>query len=102
MLGNPRYVLSLYFFGYFYSEDFNDYIKGLKCFLVKPELMRLIKYPEGLYNLELLLKKGFMEALENPNYQQRFIVDSLKRSIKIKGSVKKWRDLDIIPNEPTN
>jgi hypothetical protein len=26
----------------------------------------------------------------------------LKRSIKIKGSVKKWRDLDIIPNEPTN
>jgi hypothetical protein len=64
--------------------------------------MRLIKYPEGLYNLELLLKKGFMEALENPSFQQRFIVDSLKRSIKIKSTTKKWRDLDMLLNESIN
>jgi hypothetical protein len=64
--------------------------------------MRLIKYPEGLYNLELLLKKGFMEALENPTYQQRFIVDSLKRSMKIKSTTKKWRDLDLGSSEPIN
>lgn len=63
MLGNPRYVVALYERGYFYSKDFKEYLNGLKYFLRKPDLMRLIKYPEGLYNLELLLKKGFMESM---------------------------------------
>jgi hypothetical protein len=81
MLGNPKYVICLFSQGYFYSKDFKDYIKGLKCFLEKLELMRLLKYPEGLYNLELLLTKGFMEAFENPAFQERFIVNNLKRSI---------------------
>jgi hypothetical protein len=51
MLGNPNYVMCLLQRGYLYSKDFKDYINGLKCFLKKPELMRLIKFPEGLYNL---------------------------------------------------
>lgn len=51
MLGNPRYVIELFRRGYFYSKDFKDYINGLKCFLKKPELLRLVKYPEGLFVL---------------------------------------------------
>lgn len=81
MLGNPRYVTTLFDMGYFYNEDFRDYIQGLKVFLKKPELIRLVKYPEGLYNLELMLKKGFVEALEIPELRDRFIVNSLKKNL---------------------
>lgn len=98
MLGNPRYVTTLFDMGYLYNEDFWDYIRGLKVFLKKPELIRLVKYPEGLYNLELMLKKGFVEALEIPELRDRFIVNSLKKNLEIKKSFRVWRNLNSVPS----
>lgn len=100
MLGNPRYVTSLHELGYFYNKDFKDYINGLKVFLKRPNLFKLIKFPEGLYNLELMLKKGFVESLETPELKSKFIVDSLKRNQKIKSSFKQWRHFPLLNVQP--
>lgn len=45
MLGNPRYVLELFNQGYFYNQEFKEYLNGLKCFLESKEFNILIKYP---------------------------------------------------------
>lgn len=100
MLGNPRYVVSLYDLGYFYNKDFKDYLNGLKVYLKKPDLLQLIKYPEGLYNLELMLKKGFVESMEIPELKNRFIVDSLKRNLKVKESFRQWRNFSLLNTQP--
>lgn len=60
MLGDPRYVIALHEKGYFYNKDFREYLNGLKCFLRNMMLRRLIKFPEGLYTLELIAQKGFI------------------------------------------
>ena len=55
MLGNPNYVLALVDRGFFSQEEFQNYLERLKHFLKKPELLKLIKYPEGLFNLKTMM-----------------------------------------------
>lgn len=64
MLADPRYVFDLIKRGYFHNEKFRSYINGLK-YLYRPEFFKLVKYPEGFYNLDAMVEKGFSEKMQN-------------------------------------
>ncbi len=93
MLGNPRYVTNLFDLGYFFDQEFKDYISSLKCYLKKPRLMKMIKFPEGLYNLEIMLKAGFIEIMEDENLRKKFIIECLKRNLEFKSGYRRWKNL---------
>ena len=53
LLGNPKYIIELVNRGYFYNQDFINYLHQLKqtFYKLESEFLHLIKYPEGLLNL---------------------------------------------------
>ena len=50
MLADPIYIMQLNHRGYFYDENFQVYVKGLKYLLQRDYLLMMI-YPEGVFNL---------------------------------------------------
>lgn len=53
MLADIEYLRALHVRGYFYDEKFQDYIRNLS-YLFNRQYIKLIKYPEGLWNLKVL------------------------------------------------
>lgn len=57
--------------GHLYDEKFQRYIEGLK-YLNSDKYITLMKYPEGLFNLERIKSKGFAEYLKKPENIAKF------------------------------
>lgn len=101
MLSNPRYVLDLVDRGFFGDKNFMEYIEKLKCFFEDPKLFRLVKYPEGLYNLRTMLNKGFEYSLREKVNRNKFILCCLRRNeeIRAKSSVITFSRFQSLENE---
>lgn len=76
MLGDVGYLRQLHVRGYLYDQRFQDYIRGL-TYLLQKHWIRLIRYPEGLWNLKSFLREGFIESIKDPNNFERFIMHSI-------------------------
>ena len=59
MLADTQYLEQLYYRGYFYDANFQEYLKGLG-YLFEGRYLRLIRRPEGLWNLKSLINEGFI------------------------------------------
>jgi hypothetical protein len=57
--------------GYLYDDRFQQYIEKLK-YLNNEKYLPLIKYPEGLLNLDRIKSKGFAEFLKDTRNQDKF------------------------------
>jgi hypothetical protein len=65
MLGDVGYLRQLHVRGYLYDQRFQEYLRGLS-YLFQKQWLRLIRYPEGLWNLKSFLREGFIESIKNP------------------------------------
>ena len=83
LLSNPRYVVELSIRGYFYNPDFVRYIERLKKTFFQEDFLHLIRYPEGLINLEIMTRPGFSDSLKEEVNRGRFILMCLERNKKI-------------------
>ena len=97
MLADPRYVFDLIKRGYFHNEKFRSYINGLK-YLYRPEFFKLVKYPEGFYNLDAMVEKGFSEKMQNEENQKKFMLLCIKRNKEIEKGFIHWFELSSLPS----
>ena len=84
MLSNPKYVIELVDRGYFSDKNFVEYLDKLSIFLKSPKLFKLVKFSEGLYNLKLILERGFEYSLKEDVNRHKFILSCLKRNEEIR------------------
>jgi len=83
MLADVRYISQLHLRGYFYDRKFKDYLKGL-TYLLNREYIKLMRYPEGLWNLKTLMKEGFIESIKDSHNFDKFIEHCFARNAQIK------------------
>ncbi len=72
MLADVEYLRALHIRGYFYDDKFLEYIKNLS-YLFQKQYIKMIRYPEGLWNLKSLQGEGFIESTKNPETFNRFL-----------------------------
>ena len=73
MLGDVNYLRELHTRGYFYYDKFIEYIRNLSCYIFLPQYIKLVRYPEGLWNLKTMLREGFIESTKQPETFEKFL-----------------------------
>ena len=56
MLGDVNYIRELHKRGYFYDDHFIQYIRNLSYYIFLPQYIKMVRYPEGLWNLKSMLR----------------------------------------------
>jgi hypothetical protein len=82
MLADIDYVRQLHVRGYLYDPQFKEYISALS-YLLTPENIRLIRYPEGLWTLKAFQREGFIESTKDPSNFERFLEHCITRNQRI-------------------
>ena len=83
MLADPEYLYALNMRGYFFDEKFMEYLKGL-AYLLQWEYIKLMRFPEGVWNLKTILGEGFVESTKRPEAFARFLEHCRARNQQIR------------------
>lgn len=73
MLGDVNYIRELHKRGYFYDDHFIQYIRNLSYYIFLPQYIKMVRYPEGLWNLKSMLRQGFIESMKQPETFEKFL-----------------------------